>query len=400
MGDAAAGLGIGDGSPVGGPSWVFACFSRGGPCWPFAACLEAESTKPPGLGLGGTPELPSPRIPCSQGPVCGASVSLAQLAKRRAASFETVTLRRSVGSVSTTTTGRRNRSASALSITESKHISRAGKTHSAQTSRGTVDSLMRGLQQVVSTEEPQTGSCRRASREPLEDTGRLPPTCMDSQSSPVQTAAPNVCSRRHGHCASHQGPNIDGQPPRLDNDLQGTSSWPRGTPSSSPEGPKKQDTTSETPEQKQEPSCYEKWKTGPDGKPHPDAPQEAARTKQPSEPNVIAVYLFCVLRAKYDLLLDTKGCATHHVTVCDYDRKQVLCECSMWMVCGFNTPPDEGSHFLHRGALSTQTLQEASSQRFQKQFVLLLRDPHLLEVDLVHDPPISTFVEAWPKSTP
>ena len=42
------------------------------------------------------------------------------------------------------------------------------------------------------------------------------------------------------------------------------------------------------------------------------------------------------------LCLTLKGCATHHATMCDYDRKHMLCKYDMWMVCGSNTPPDEG----------------------------------------------------------
>ena len=49
---------------------------------------------------------------------------------------------------------------------------------------------------------------------------------------------------------------------------------------------------------------------------------------------------------------------------------------AMWMVCGSDTPPDEGGqNYLH---LALSTAQEVSDQHFEKQFVLALRDPHLL----------------------
>ena len=56
-----------------------------------------------------------------------------------------------------------------------------------------------------------------------------------------------------------------------------------------------------------------------------------------------------------------------------------------------NTPLDEGGHTLTTLASkrSCQAMQEALIERFQKQFVLSLRDPHLLEVDLDLDPPAS-----------
>ena len=42
------------------------------------------------------------------------------------------------------------------------------------------------------------------------------------------------------------------------------------------------------------------------------------------------------------------------------DRKQVVCKYGMWMVCGSNTPPNEGTNFLHLGvfALCQLTLQK------------------------------------------
>ena len=62
------------------------------------------------------------------------------------------------------------------------------------------------------------------------------------------------------------------------------------------------------------------------------------KEKKKEKRKMFAVYLLCVLRARYDLLLDTEGLCN---TSCDSVR--------LWMVCGSNTPPDEGANFLHLG---------------------------------------------------
>ena len=81
---------------------------------------------------------------------------------------------------------------------------------------------------------------------------------------------------------------------------------------------------------------------------------------------------------------------------CAMLKTNVLHKYDEWMVSHTNTPPAEGDSLPPPNSLQ----QDLSNQHFQKQFVLLLRNPHLLEVDLVHDLPVSTFVEAWPKPTP
>ena len=85
---------------------------------------------------------------------------------------------------------------------------------------------------------------------------------------------------------------------------------------------------------------------------------------------------------------------------CAMLKTSVLHKYDEWMVS--NTHSFEGENLpppRRLSASSTQHCRRCLINAFKKQFVLWLRDPHLLEVDLVHNLPVSTFVEAWPKPT-
>ena len=61
---------------------------------------------------------------------------------------------------------------------------------------------------------------------------------------------------------------------------------------------------------------------------------------------LFAVFLLCVLRARYDLLLDTKGLCITWMSLCS--KQCAMYKYGVWMVCGSNTPPDEcGQNYLH-----------------------------------------------------
>ena len=65
---------------------------------------------------------------------------------------------------------------------------------------------------------------------------------------------------------------------------------------------------------------------------------------------MFAVFLLCVLRARYDLLLDTKGLWITHHQVRAFCETESNVQCT-GMACGSsgtNTPPDEGSQiYIH-----------------------------------------------------
>ena len=58
-------------------------------------------------------------------------------------------------------------------------------------------------------------------------------------------------------------------------------------------------------------------------------------------------------------------------------------KCGMRMVCGSDTPPDEGAEQVLGSASSTLSQKFKNSQQF---FKLTLRDPHLLEITLSLQP--------------
>ena len=93
---------------------------------------------------------------------------------------------------------------------------------------------------------------------------------------------------------------------------------------------------------------------------------------------LFAVFLLCVLRATFRSRSNqTMGCATHH----DHCAKSNV-QCAS-MACGWCVAQ---TLLLTRVAKTTSTwrlsalptAQEVSDQHFEKQFVLALRDPHLL----------------------
>ena len=91
MGDAAARLGIGDGSPVGGPSWVVACFSRGGPCWPFRCRPWKRIDQAAFVGsLAGLPSCPVREFRALRVQFAELRFPSCNVQKRGAASFEIV----------------------------------------------------------------------------------------------------------------------------------------------------------------------------------------------------------------------------------------------------------------------------------------------------------------------